>query len=144
MRHQPQGHPIPTDIDVWMVVLLLSQIGNPVDPDHRGSKVSKLFSSNQTTAFQAPFSDFGGFVATHLFHSDQTVRPVSSCSSFANRKFFAELWEQRSKGMPIEAQQPQFQPLARVVPKTVHRRKFFFLPCLTGFASVVRFVHRPY
>lgn len=144
MRHQLQGHSIPTDIDVWMVVPLLCQTGNPVDLEHRGSKIGKLFSSDQTTAFQGPFSDFGVSIAAHRFHSRHTLRTVSSGSSFANRKFFAELWEQRSKGVPIGAQQPQLEPSARVVPKTVHRQKIFFQPCLTGFAPVVMFVHRPY
>ena len=144
MRRQLQSHSIPTDIDVWMVVPLLGETSNPVYPEHCGSKICKHFSSDQTPPFQGPSSDSGGSVAGHRFHSRQTVRTVSSGTSFALRKFFAELWEQRSKGVPIGAQQRQFQPSARVVPKTVHRQGFLFQPCLTGFAPVVGFVHSPY
>jgi hypothetical protein len=144
MRAQLQGDSIPTDMDVRMVISLLSQTGNPVDPEHRGSEIGKHFCSDQTSPFQRPALDIGGFFTVDRFHSRQTVQTSSSGSSFARRKFLAGFWEQRSNGVPIGSQQPLFQPSARVVPKTVHRWKIFYQPCLLGFAQVVGFVHRPY
>jgi len=66
MRAQLQGDSIPTDMDVWMVISLLSQTGNPVDPEHRGSEIGKHFCSDQASAFQRPALDIGGFFAVAL------------------------------------------------------------------------------
>ncbi len=41
MGHQPEAHPVVTDVDIRMVVLLLGQPGDPVDKSHRGRKIAK-------------------------------------------------------------------------------------------------------
>ena len=144
MRCQPQGHSIPTDLDVGMVVSLLGQPSNSIYPAHGGLEIGENLGSNPTAAFQGPSRNMGCFLATNQFHCPQTVRTDSSGSSFPIRKFFAEPWEQRSKGVPTGTQQAPSQAWTRVVPKTVHTGKFLIQPCLTGFALVVGFVHSPY
>jgi hypothetical protein len=144
MRHQPQGHSIPTNLDIGMMVALFSQASHAMDPNHGGVEIGKNLSPHQPRTVQRPAGLLGCLGVAIGFHQPLTVRTPFFGSSFPLRKFFAALWEQRSKGVPTEIQQSLFRLSARVVPKTVHTGNFLIQPCLTGFAPVVRFVHRPY
>ena len=144
MRREPQGHSIPMNFDVGMMVPLLSQSGDPIHPSHGCWEIRKNLSSDPRVTFQSPSRHQRWLVPVYRFHCVLTVRTNASGSSSRLKKFLAKLWEQQSKAMPTRAQQTAFQTLARVVAKMIHSRKIFLRPCLTGFAMVVRFVHRPY
>lgn len=147
MRRQPQGHSIPTDLNIGMMVPLFCQPSNSLDPIHGSVEIRKNLGSDQTRAVAGPcrlLGLLGWLGVADRFHQPRTVGTPSSGSSFPLRKFFAALWEQRSKGVLTGTQQSLFQRSARVVPKTIHIEKFLIPPCLTGFPLVVRFVHRPY
>lgn len=144
VRRQPQGHSIPTNLNVRMMVALFCQPSNSLNPIHGSVEIVKNLGSNQTRTVDGPCGHLGWLRVANRVHEALTVGTPSSGSSFPLRKFFAELWEQRSKGVPTEIQQSLFPGWAWVVPKTVHTGNFLIPPYLTGFAPVVGFVHRPY
>ena len=141
MGRQFQGHAVPSDVDIRMVISALSQNGHLIHPPHRGSEVGENIRSNQGLPFLDPsrlrFSE-------DVFHEHQTVRGVFFASSFRTGKFFARFWEQLSNGVPTVSQQTRIQGWQRVVPKTAHNTIRRIWAYLTGFESVVRIVHRPY
>ncbi len=141
MGRQFQGHAVPSDVDIRMVISALSQNGHLIHPPHRGSEIGENIRSNQGLPFLDPsrlrFSE-------DVFHEHQTVRGVFFASSFRTGKFFARFWEQLSNGVPTVSQQTRIQGWRRVVPKTAHNTIRQIWAYLTGFESVVRIVHRPY
>ena len=138
---QFQGHAVPSDVDIRMVISALRQYSHLIDPPHGGSEVGENIRSNQGLPFLDPAWQqlFGGIV-----HEHKIVRGVFFASSFSIRKFFARFWEQLSSGVPTVSQQSQIQGWGRVVPKTAHNSIRDIRAFLTGFESVVRIVHRPY
>lgn len=122
---QFQGHAVPSDVDIRMVISPLSQNGDLIHPPHGGSEVGENIRSNQGLPFLGPTRQR---FSIDVFHAHQTVRGFSLLQASAPGSSSLDFGNNCPTGFQQSANKLEFRVGGGLFPKQLTTRFVTFGP----------------